>query len=186
MRRWLRYIHVNVSPRQTPRRHGRHTYTPTHQQLLESLSGHLVVNRVRRDLDVAGTTLLQDVLEDLVKCVGPGGRVTRLDIVEERLGARERARHGGERREGRGEVEGMVEQRRRRLHCSFSSITVFLQYNTKVPTCMALLGAPTMCSTGTLSASAPAIPLHCRRCTCHWYHGLGRTTAHSARRRRRS
>jgi hypothetical protein len=44
------------------------------------------------DLDVAGAALFENILEDLVKCVGPGGRRQGLDLAQQSLGAGYRAR----------------------------------------------------------------------------------------------
>jgi hypothetical protein len=66
------------------------------------------MHRIRRDLDVARTTLLEHIFEDHIERVGPSGRVAGLDLVESGLGAGERAGHGGEGGERGGEVERVV------------------------------------------------------------------------------
>jgi hypothetical protein len=40
------------------------------------------MHRIRRDLDVARTTLLEHIFEDHIERVGPSGRVAGLDLVE--------------------------------------------------------------------------------------------------------
>jgi hypothetical protein len=70
----------------------------------------LVVYSACGDLDVAGAALFENILEDLVKCVGPGGRRQGLDLAQQSLGAGYRARHGREGRERSGHVEGVMNQ----------------------------------------------------------------------------
>jgi hypothetical protein len=68
----------------------------TYGRSLQALARDFVVYSISRNLDVARSALLEDISEDLVECVGPGGIGDWRDRVEECLRNRQWLRHGGE------------------------------------------------------------------------------------------
>jgi len=69
-----------------------------------------MVDSIGGNLDITRSTLLQDVIQDFIECLGPGRIGHGRDCAEKCLRYGQGLRHGRESSECRGGVESVVQQ----------------------------------------------------------------------------